>query len=94
MKRNLLLGLTLLLTAVCAMAQEYNKPQESIRVRDPFIHVDRTPGLYYLISAVRSEKDVALKAYESRDLEMWREVDYVYMGEKGGRKRVKEGGDH
>ena len=79
MKRKLLLGLTLMLTAVCAMAQEYNIPQESIRVRDPFITVDRTQGLYYLISAGRSEDAVALKAYESRDLEMWREVGYVYL---------------
>ena len=42
MKKKLLLGLTLMLTAVCAIAQEYIIPQESIRVRDPFITVDRT----------------------------------------------------
>ena len=94
MKRKLLLGLTLMLTAVCAMAQEYNIPQESIRVRDPFITVDRTQGLYYLITAGRSEDAVALKAYESRDLEMWREVGYVYLGENGWMKGVKAGVDH
>ena len=94
MKRKLLLGLTLMITAVCAMAQEYNIPQESIRVRDPFITVDRTQGLYYLITAGRSEDAVALKAYESRDLEMWREVGYVYLGENGWIKGVKAGVDH
>ena len=94
MKRILSLALLLTLAAVCATAQEYTIPQESIRVRDPFITVDRKQGLYYLITAGHSEEAVALKAYESRDLEMWREVGYVYLGENRWMKTVKAGTDH
>ena len=94
MKRIILLVLAITLTAVWANAQEYNIPQGSIRVRDPFITVDREAGLYYLITAGRSEEAVALKAYESRDLEMWREVGYVYLGENRWMKGVNAKSDH
>ncbi len=84
----------LMMLSICAMAQEYNIPQESIRIRDPFVTVDHENGLYHIITAARSGNHVALKAYESRDLNMWRETGYVYIGEKGWMQNVIGGKDH
>ncbi len=86
--------LLLLTISICTTAQEYDIPQESIRIRDPFVTVDKDNGLYYIITAGRSDTTVALRAYESRDLEMWKDMGYVYLGEKGWMKNVKAGKDH
>lgn len=94
MRRILSQAVLSLTAALCLNAQEYTIPQESIRVRDPFITVDRKQGLYYLVTKGNTKGCVSLTAYESRDLEMWREVGNVYNGDKGWMKGVNPDTDH
>lgn len=94
MRRILSQAVLSLTAAICLHAQEYNIPQESIGVRDPFITVDRKQGRYYLVTVGGTGDAVGLKAYESRDLEMWREVGNVYKGDKGWMTGVNPRVDH
>ncbi len=74
-----LFSLCLLLFATCVFAQ-YNIPAESIKIRDPFVTVDRENGTYYIVTTARSNGNFALKAYESKDLKMWKDNGIVYEG--------------
>ena len=90
-KRNLSLpvqgsGWTKVVLTVCliciasALFSQYTIPAESIRIRDPFVTVDRKTSTYYIVTAARSNGKFALKAYESKDLKMWKDNGIVFEG--------------
>ncbi|MBO4641334.1 MAG: family 43 glycosylhydrolase [Bacteroidaceae bacterium] len=64
----------------CSLLAQYSIPADSIRIRDPFVTVDHDKGLYYIVTAARSNGKFALKAYESKDLKMWKDNGIVYEG--------------
>ena len=59
---------------------QYTIPAESIRIRDPFVTVDHETSTYYIVTATRSNEKFALKAYESKDLKMWKDNGIVFEG--------------
>ena len=89
--------LTTMLWASIAWAQqevEYTIPMGDIATRDPFVTVDRKAGLYYIITTARDNGSMALRAFESPDLKMWRERGLVYSGNEGWMKNVDGKKDH
>ena len=81
---------------ICAQDTLYTIPTGDIAKRDPFVTVDRKAGRYYLITTARnsSESAVALEAYESPDLKMWRRLGFVYHGTEGWMQNVVRDKDH
>lgn len=79
-----------------AQDAQYDIPMSGIAKRDPFVTVDRRAGRYYIITPARADSDsaMALEAYESRDLKMWRRLGLVYQGTEGWMKNVVRGKDH
>ena len=66
----------------CSLLAQYSIPADSIRIRDPFVTVDHDKSLYYIVTATRSNGKFALKAYESKDLKMWKDNGIVYEGNR------------
>lgn len=77
-----------------AQKPTYDIPQRDIAVRDPFVCVDHRARLYYIITAARADGHMALRAYESPDLEMWRDCGIVYRGDQGAMLSVDGKKDH
>jgi len=75
-------------------AAQYTIPMSEIAIRDPFVIPDHKTEKYYIITAAREGEHKALKAYESLDLKMWRNLGLVYRGNEGWMQNVTSTKDH
>lgn len=92
--KNTLLSLFLLLACFGGkLMAQYTIPAESIRIRDPFVTVDRKNQKYYIVTTAQSEGHFALRAYESLDLNLWRDAGITYHGDQGIVGSAKPGTD-
>ncbi len=86
---NVVLAVAMSAAAADAQAQErlpeagefYPLGQAEIAVRDPFVAVDHAAGKYYIIATASDGETLALKAYESPDLDHWRDMGLVFRGD-------------
>lgn len=74
MKRNLFIPGLFLVVCHLINGQTAYKKLEEIRIRDPFILVDKATSNYYLYASMSESTACGKKgvqAYKSRDLETW-----------------------
>lgn len=63
-----------------SMAQEPLKT-EDIKIRDPFVCVDTNTKTYYIVTTALEKGLVALRAFESKDLNNWTEKKGLFIGD-------------
>lgn len=81
MKRTLLLALSL--GGSLLLRAQYSIPMGDIAIRDPFVTVDVKNQRYVIVTTAHHEGHFGFRAYESRDLRMWRDCGIVGVADEG-----------